>query len=189
MNTNHLIAANSIRWKIGHVTPDLVLSIDRVAGQLIAAKPRYLAVSGPTGVPWHIIAVIHEREASQSWLANLANGDPWKHPTIHVPRGRGPFNSWEDAAIDALTNCAPHAADWDDWSAGGSLTLLEEFNGLGYFHMGRPSPYVWAATDQYHSGKYISDGHYDPNAIDHQIGCAALLIRMMAADQSIEVTP
>ena len=32
-------------------------------------------VSSKTHVPWGIIAVIHEREASQSWKANLAQGD------------------------------------------------------------------------------------------------------------------
>jgi lysozyme family protein len=35
--------------------------------------------------------VIHEREASQSWKANLAQGDPWNAVSIHIPRGRGPF--------------------------------------------------------------------------------------------------
>jgi lysozyme family protein len=79
------------------------------------------------------------------------------------------------------------AARWTDWSIGGLLTLLEEYNGLGYASMGRPSPYVWASTDQYHSGKYIADGHYDPNAIDHQLGCGALLARMAMADTSINL--
>ena len=126
-------------------------------------------------------------KASQSWAASLAQGDPWNQVSIHVPRGRGPFASWEAAAVDALANCAPFAARWTDWSIGGLLTLLEEYNGLGYAAMGRPSPYVWASSDQYHSGKYIADGHYDPNAVDTQIGCAALLARMAMADASINL--
>src|SRR5262249_23634365 len=48
-----------------------------------------------------------------------------------------------------------------------------------------PSPYVWASTDQYIRGKYIADGHYDPNATDHQLGCAALLNRMAQMDPTI----
>jgi lysozyme family protein len=28
------------------------------------------------------------------------------------------------------------------------------------------SPYVWAGTDQYQSGKYVRDGVYDPNVVD-----------------------
>jgi lysozyme family protein len=183
-----LKAANAQRWKAMAVTQALIATLDKVAGRLVDAdaKTRYQTVAAKTKVPWAIIAVIHEREASQSWKANLAQGDPWNKVSIHVPRGRGPFNSWEDAAIDALTNCAPYAAKWSDWSIGGALTLLEEYNGLGYAARGRPSPYVWASTNQYVKGKYVADGHYDPNAVDHQLGCAALLSRMKLLDPSVQ---
>ena len=176
----HLTAANLRRWQAMHVTPALIATLDHVAARLAtpAARARYEAISAATGVPWDVIAVIHEREASQSWAANLAQGDPWNHVSIHVPRGRGPFHSFEAAAEDALVNCAPHAARWKDWSPGGRLTLLEQYNGLGYAARGLPSPYIWASTDQYVRGKYIADGHFDPNAVDHQLGCAALLARM-----------
>ncbi len=179
-----LKAANKQRWQAMKVTQSLVTTIDKVANRLIApaAKTQYQSVSAATNVPWAVIAVIHEREASQSWKASLAQGDPWNKVSIHVPAGRGPFASWEDAAVDALVNCAPKAASWTDWSIGGALTLLEEYNGLGYAAKGRPSPYVWASTDQYVKGKYVADGHYDPNAVDHQLGCAALLSRMIALD-------
>jgi hypothetical protein len=103
-----------------------------------------------------------------------------------VPKGRGPFKSWEDAAVDALTNCAPFAARWRDWSIGGILTLLEQYNGLGYAARGVASPYVWAGTDQYVSGKYVRDGVYDPNVVDRQLGCADLLLAMMKLDSSIQ---
>lgn len=179
---------NAQRWAVMKVTPSLIPSVDQVAKRLVdpAAKTRYQAVSAKTKVPWAIIAVIHEREASQSWKASLAQGDPWNKVSIHVPAGRGPFGSWEDAAIDSLVNCAPRAAAWGDWSIGGALTLLEEYNGLGYAAKGRPSPYVWASTDQYVKGKYVADGHYDPNAIDRQLGCAALLARMKQLDASVQ---
>ncbi len=177
-DVSNLIAANARRWAVMKVRGDLIPALDHVAQRLVNARARYETVASKTGVPWDIIAVIHEREASQSWMANLAQGDPWNHVSIHVPRGRGPFNSWEDAAVDALTNCGPYAARWKDWSNGGRLTLLEEYNGLGYAARGLPSPYVWASTDQYVRGKYIADGHFDPNAVDHQLGCAALLARM-----------
>ena len=182
-----LTAANLARWKAMRVNPALVPAVDHVARRLVdpIAKQHYVTVSTLTKVPWAIIAVIHEREASQSWLANLAQGDPWNAPSIHVPRHRGPFKTWEDAAVDALTNCGPFAAKWRDWSIGGALTLLETYNGLGYANRGFPSPYIWASTDQYKSGKYIADGHFDPSAIDHQIGCASLLARMMILDPSI----
>lgn len=180
-----LKAANISRWQHCVVHPDLLVYINRIAVRLVEAKSRYQSVESFTHVPWPVIAVIHEREASQSWQASIAQGDPWNKTSIHVPAGRGPFMTWEGAAGDALENCPPHAARWDDWSIGGTLTLLEQYNGLGYAAKGLPSPYIWAATDQYHAGKYIADGHFDPHAIDHQIGCAALLMRMSGIDKTI----
>ncbi len=66
--------------------------------------------------------------------------------------------------------------------------MLEEYNGLGYASRGRPSPYIWSGTDQYVSGKYVRDGVYDPNAVDVQLGCAGLLMAMMALDPTITFT-
>lgn len=180
-----LTTANLARWKAASVTPSLIPTVDAVSHRLVAAKTRYQTVETKTGVPWAVIAVIHERESSQSWTASLAQGDPWNKPSIHVPKHRGPFPSWEAAAEDALVICPPHAANWHDWTIGGALCLLEQYNGLGYAARGIPSPYVWASTDQYHRGKYIADGHFDPNAIDHQLGCSALLARMSLIDTSI----
>lgn len=178
-----LKAANLKRWASAHINPSLINFINEVAQRLVSAKARYQTVEAKTGVPWAVIAVIHERESSQSWAASLAQGDPWNRVSVHVPRGRGPFASWEAAAEDALA--LEHAITWPDWSISGSLTFLERYNGLGYANMGLPSPYIWAATDQYHSGKYIADGHFDPNAIDHQLGCAGLIASMAAIDPSI----
>jgi lysozyme family protein len=189
MDIAALKAANAKRWAGMHTKTVLEPTLDQVASRLVAvvAKSRYQDVGDETGVPWYVIAVIHERESSQSWTASLAQGDPWNHVSIHVPRGRGPFNSWESAAADALKNCPPFAARWSDWTVGGLLTLLEEYNGLGYAMRGVPSPYVWASTDQYQSGKFIADGHYDPYAVDQQLGCAALLSRMALLDTSIVI--
>lgn len=176
-----LKAANERRWKAAKVTRNH----GNIARSLLAARRRYQVVETRTGVPWPVIAVIHERESSQNWGRSLAQGDPWDRVSIHVPAGRGPFGSWEAAAVDALVNCAPHAARNSDWSIGGALTKLEEYNGLGYAARGKPSPYIWAGTNQYQSGKYIRDGVYDPGAVDSQPGCAGLLLAMMALDPSI----
>lgn len=180
-----LKAANEKRW----VNAKLTRNFSVAANHLIApdAKTRYQAVAAKTGVPWPVIAVIHERECSQDWTGSLAQGDPWNRVSVHVPAGRGPFKSWEDAAIDALVHCAPYAARNMDWSVGGTLTKLEEYNGLGYAARWQPSPYIWSGTDQYASGKYVRDGVYDPNVVDHQLGCAGLLIAMMALDPSIRL--
>ncbi len=180
---NALKAANADRW----ANAKLTRSFTTVAKRLVApdAKARYQAVSAKTGVPWAFIAVAHERESSQNWAGSLAQGDAWNKVSVHVPAGRGPFNSWEDAAVDALVNCSPRAARNADWTIGGMLTMLEQYNGLGYASRGRPSPYIWSGTDQYASGKYIADGVYDPSEVDQQLGCAGLLMAMTVLDSSI----
>lgn len=175
--------ANAKRWAIARLTRDFSI----VARHLVSpsSKAAYQAVSARTGVPWAVIAVIHERECSQDWTRSLAQGDRWDGVSIHVPIGRGPFESWEAAAIDALVNCAPYAGRNKDWSIGGTLTKLEEYNGLGYAARGMPSPYIWSGTDQYVRGKYVRDGVYDSEAVDSQLGCAGLLMAMMALDPTI----
>ena len=185
-----LKAANARRWAIAKILKPGTFKA--VASHLVApvAKQRYQAVSAKLAsmdstVPWPFIAVAHERESSQDWTASLAQGDPWNRVSVHVPAGRGPFRSWEEAAIDAVVNCSPHAARNRDWSIGGTLTMLERYNGLGYASRGRPSPYIWSGTNQYVSGKYVRDGVYDPDAVDGQLGCAGLLMAMMALDPTI----
>ena len=176
-----LRAANADRWAHAKLTrgPEST----PVAQRLVAAavKARYLAVSARTGVPWFVIAVIHQRECTQSWVDSLAQGDAWDRKSTHVPEGRGPFKSWEDAAVDALVNCGPYAARNKDWSIGGILTLLEQYKSRGL-----PSPYVWSGTDVYLAGKYVADHVFDPRVIDKQLGCAGLIMAMAALDASVQ---
>ncbi|WP_439399101.1 hypothetical protein ACRQ5Q_17025 [Bradyrhizobium sp. PMVTL-01] len=186
VNLVALSASNAARFSQVKLTR--AAEFTPVAQRLVsaAAKARYQAVAARTGVPWFVIAVIHERECSQSWRGSLAQGDPWDRKSVHVPAGRGPFSSWEDCAVDALVNCAPYAARWKDWSAGGTMTLLEQYNGLGYAAKGVASPYVWSGTDQYRSGKYVADHVYRADVVDHQLGCAGLIIAMAAIDTSVQ---
>lgn len=175
-----LKAKNKERWDNMHISAAKGPLFKAVADRLIFQKPRYQAVSKALAdkgytIPWEFIAVAHQREASGDFTKYLGNGQPLNKKTTIVPRNRGPFTSWEEGAIDALLNAAPYAAKNKDWSIGGTLTKLEEYNGLGYASKGLPSPYVWAGTDQYSAGKYVRDGVYDPNHVDTQLGCAGLL--------------
>lgn len=192
-----LTQLNAKRWKAARLTRSVELT--SVARYLLKAKARYQVVAAKTGVPWFVIAVIHERESSQTWDRSLAQGDPWNAVSTHVPAGRGPFLSWEDAAIDALTICPPKAARWKDWTPGGALTLLEQYNGLAYANAGRPSPYIWSGTDQYIGGKvlvdhgpiediYPSGPRQGQPVVDVQLGCAGLILAMRALDPSIAFT-
>ncbi len=182
-----LIQANATRWPNMVIDFDAVPLMNQVAARLIAAKARYQSLFAHTSVPWPVIAVIHERECSQNWNLSIAQGDPWNAVSVHSPAGRGPFASWEDAAIDALNNYEK-MNQWTQWGVvGGALTRLEMYNGLGYANMSpaNPSPYVWSRTDRYISGKYVADGVFNPSVIDSQEGCAPLLAAMMIQDPTI----
>ncbi|WP_445222267.1 hypothetical protein ACKWRH_21670 [Bradyrhizobium sp. Pa8] len=138
-------------------------------------------------VPWFMIAVTKEMEAGPDiqFLRSIAQGDPWDRPSVNVPRGRGPFDDWYEAADDALISCAPYMALWKNWTMGGALTISMKYNGLGYFTKSVPNPYLFSGTTAYSRGKYIRDGVYDPTAISQQVGIAALLLGMQKFDPSV----
>ena len=186
MGDQALIQRNGERWADAHFKAGPLAAAKKTVTRLLKDKKAFVSLSKKTGVPWDVIAVIKEREsgADPDFLRNIAQGDPWNRKSTHDPKGRGPFSSWEEAGIDALVNCAPYAAKWKDWSAGGTMTILEKYNGLGYAKMGRPSPYIWAGSDQYRSGKFVADHVYDPDVVDSQLGCAVMLKALRDLDDS-----
>jgi lysozyme family protein len=197
-----LKAANTALWKVAKILPSRQAEVHAVVERLCApeAKVRYEAISAVTGVPWFIIAVIHEREASQNFNCQLGQGDPLDRISQHVPRGMGPYfnhptdppgqDAFYRCAVDTLENTAPYAARWKDWTVGGALTLLILYNGTGYWdYHHEASPYDWGATDQEQRGKYTGDGRYNALVWDTQIGCAAMLMGMAAIDPSVKFVP
>lgn len=192
VDLNALTRANADRWSKAKLTREAEFT--RPAKVAVANKGRYLAIARQAGMPdiaWVFIAVSHYRESSQDFSKSLAQGDPWNQESTHVPKERGPFKSFEDAAVDALAKCSPYAARLKDWSIGGMLTNLERYNGIGYAAgpLGKyppmPSPYVWAGTNQQVKGKYVRDGVFDPDHMDTQLGVAGLILTMMQLDPSI----
>lgn len=181
----NLETQNASRWKAAKLTRDFTAP----AKKAIANKAIYQQIEKTTGVPWVFIAASHYRESSQDFSTNLAQGDPWNQVSTHVPKGRGPFKSFVEAAVDALVNCSPYAARNKDWSLPALLTYLEEYNGLGYANHGIPSPYLWSGTNIYSKGKYVADGRFDPNVVDKQLGCAGLIMTMMNMDKTISFDP
>ena len=188
-----MITANAARFAHAKIKPERQAVIDKTARRLVSAdnKAWFVAEEKRTNVAWPVIAIIKEREAGAdpAFQKSIAQGDPWNRKSMHVPKNRGPFKSWYEAADDALIKCAPYAGLWQDWSVGGTLTILEKYNGVGYANKGKPSPYIWSFTNQYVKGKYVADGVYDPDAVDQQIGCAALLLAMQKLDPSITFAP
>lgn len=214
VNLDALKLKNGSRWTSMHVDERRRPAFDTTARRLLdlAARARYIGVQerlrkeGYKPVPWWFVAIVSVREygGPPQWSKQLAQGQRLDQVSTIVPAGRGPFlphpgdftpqpgdvkpgnDAWTRGCLDALIDCAPHAAKWSDWSPGGVMTLFEMYNGLGYAAMGKPSAYVWSGSDQYVSGKYVRDHVYDPNTIDVQLGCAPLLARMMALDSTIK---
>ena len=163
------------------IRPERKSAAESLASALVQNKSRYQVVGDQTDVPWYIIAVIHNMEASQNFKKHLHNGDPLTARTVHVPPGRpligNPPFKWEDSAIDALV-----FEDFDrveDWTLPGSMFRLEKFNGFGSRGHGIHTPYLWSFSNQYTKGKFVADGVYDPDAVSQQCGAAVLLRRMV----------
>jgi lysozyme family protein len=167
--------ANGYRamWKSMRITRQA--ACDQAARRILAARDRYVAVERVVGVPWFVIGMWHMRESSNNFAGVLHNGEHiigTGRKTRLVPAGRGPFTSWEEAAVDAIKLKGLHKIT--DWSIERALYEFERFNGFGYHWKRQPSPYVWAGTTFYKSGKYVRDGVYDPSHVDTQMGCAAV---------------
>lgn len=160
----------------------------RAAASILKNYDIYHIAGSPIGVPAWVVGVIHYRESGFKFGTWLANGDPLLDiggqpiKTVRVPIGLGPCAIWESAATASLVHRGWGAPlPWDLCSA---LLRLESYNGWGYHRKGKVSPYIWAGTDQYVAGKYASDGVYDPNLKDKQLGCAvvAQYLKMAGVD-------
>ncbi len=171
-------------WKAMKIPAGIRLrSTDARVRAIATGKPRYDQVANATGVPWHVIGIIHEMEAGLNFAAHLHNGDPLTNRTVQVPAGRPPTGippfQWEESAIDALTLEGLAAVKL--WSIERTAYQLEAYNGWGYRsrNTGVSTPYLWSATNNYQKGKFVRDGVFDPNAVSGQIGAMALLRRLI----------
>ncbi len=99
---------------------------------------------------------------------------------MHVPAGRGPFPSWEAAAIDAYKIDGLDKVGAENWTWPRACYEGEVFNGMGYRAHGIHSPYLWAGTNNYSSGKYVADGVWSAGAVDQQLGIVPVMFRMIA---------
>jgi lysozyme family protein len=146
--------------------------------QLLENQSRYRGVGLRVNhMPWAMVGVIHAMECCFNFAGHLHNGDPLTNRTKHVPAGQPqagtPPYSWENSAIDALTGAGFNSVT--DWSVPHMLFLLEKYNGFGYRKMGKPTPYLWSLSNLHEKGKYVADGHFDPEAVSKQCGAAVML--------------
>ena len=161
------------------------------AYKCLAGKKRYLEVERRTGVPWWFVALCHYRENSEfKFDRYLGNGQLISQRTTIVPKGRGPFRTFEDGAYDALK--LQGFVGTKDWSLARASYRLEAFNGFGYRRFGVNSPYLYSGSTLYgppeeKGGKFVRDHVFDPAVVDKQIGTLTILKRLVEADKSISI--
>lgn len=178
------------QWDTMTINVSRKKEFNKIAEYAYANRQRYLSIEGPTGVPWAMIACIHKRESDAQdkegnplFTSYLGNGQPLNRKTTIVPKGRGPFPSFEEGAVDAL--------NYDkltlvvEWRLEKVLFYLEAFNGPGYEMRGLPSAYIWGGTNIQKPGKFVSDGRWNGKALDGQPGCAPILWAIMQLDKSV----
>lgn len=161
------------------INAEHVDEVVKIVKNIKANFSRYDDIALQTRVSPNIIGIIHSLESNLSFSRHFHNGDLLSSRTVNVPAGRpvagNPPFTWEESALDAITY---YGLDkWGDWSPEGIAYILEKYNGWGYrlYHPQVKSPYLWSFTSIYTSGKYSSDGTFNPNLVSTQCGGMALL--------------
>jgi hypothetical protein len=103
-----------------------------------------------------------------------------------VPKNRGPFKSWAEAAIDAYGINGLQKVGAGNWTWELMCFYGELFNGFGYrdYH-NMHSPYLWGGTNIQERGKYTSDGKFDKDHFDTQLGIVPIMRAMVEMDASL----
>ncbi len=177
MNFEELKGQYAVLWNKAEIKSESLNQVIRTCQKIVANEAIYREIQYATLVPWYMVAAIHNLESTMDFNACLHNGDPWNKPTTHVPKGRGPFRSFSESAIDALKMEGLDGSR--NWTLERILYECEMYNGSGYlkYHPDTPSPYLWANTTlSTGRGKYVEDGKFHPEAPnDDQIGVACVL--------------
>jgi lysozyme family protein len=167
------------------VRPECVRAVDEVASKLNACKARYLEVTAVDGVPAVFIGPSFEREASNNFTKNPAQGWPLSSRSKIIPHN-GPFPDWKSAAIAAYRLNGLDKVGAGNWTWELICFYGELFNGMGYrdvHHM--HSPYLWGGTNIQMPGKYVADDKFVANEMDPQLGIIPVARRMVELDKTL----
>jgi len=175
------------RWDRAQIRHSWLGRVDKVVRRISNHEKRYKSISAKCGVPWQVVASLHNMESGGRFTRHLHEGSSLKGRTRYIPKGR-PINgdppfTWEESAYDALyTLKRLDRVKWSD--LGVCLYTCEKYNGLGYlrYHKDVNSPYMFSGTNLYTSGKYVADGRWSQSAVSKQVGVVPILIKLVYAD-------
>jgi lysozyme family protein len=175
-----------------YILPHVRPVAEATAKRLLVSRSRYEVIQSETSVVVAPCACIHERECDGDFRCALCNGERiigTNRKTTLVPRGYGPWATFEAGAVTAfhIDGLDKVAGEPEGWTFERAIYEWEAYNGFGPRAHGRHSGYPWAGTNVYNGGKYTSDGIWNPNAWDTQLGCVtvALAIAELAPDLAL----
>ena len=182
------------RWDSAKIRPQFNIALDKAVFWYQKRQDRYQEIQDmrPNGVPAPIAYCLHYRESDNDFTCHFHEGSPLTHRTRDEPKGRLPAPAeppftWQQSAEDAYYVCERPTLDRINWrDLQSALDKMESFNGFGYRRKGIAAPYLWSGTTLYDRGKYVRDGVFSLDAVDKQLGCAAILKRM--AERGIPVS-
>jgi lysozyme family protein len=168
-------------WQSMRIHPERLPEIKHIAARITkpSNKARYQSLEAATGVPWFVIAIVHNLEAGGGFDCHLHNGDPLTARTRNVPRNRpaagSPPFAFEESARDALD--FDGFSDVPSWSLERIAFEMEKYNGFGTrnHHPHVKTPYLWSFSNIYRSGKYVADRLWSETAVSRQCGAMVLL--------------
>lgn len=151
------------------------------ARKVLRGKSRYIQVEARADAPWAVVGITHLMECSCSWNRQILNGEHWNLKTRNWPPGLGPWDSWEESAVCGMLRFRKRYPE--KWNIGTIGLFLERWNGMGYAARGKHSPYLWSMSNHgVGTGKFVSDGKYDPRAVSDQVGGMVVLKLILEAE-------
>ena len=158
--------------------------LEIIIKRILAKKSQYQAVELSSGVPWYVVACIHYMEASLDFKRQIHNGQRWDRKTTLVPKGKGPWRTWHESAVDAMKklneDMLEELGEFFQWDIPSICYAFEDHNGWGYrnYHKQVKSPYLWSFSNHYKSGKYVADGRWSGSAVSKQLGTMVIIVKL-----------
>ncbi len=170
-------------WRSATVLPSYKARAQAAAKKIIGLKWLYQEAEKATGAAWWWIGCDHYREADCNPKGCLANGEliiGTGRRTTLVPKGRGPYGTFAESAVDALRyeglTKPQSSVAWYLWAA-------EKING---YVAARNSSYIWAGTTKMSHGMWVRDHVFDRSKDDPRPGVAAIMKELFELDPSLE---
>ena len=157
--------------------------ISKTVHRIKLHEKEYKKAGERSGVPWQVVAALHNMESTGSFKKHLHEGSSLRGRTRWVPKGRpkigNPPFTWQESAYDALYRLKRmDRYNWPD--RGETCYQCEKYNGLGYLKYRKHihSPYLWSGTWHYDKGKYVADGRFSNTARSSQVGVVPILLEL-----------